>query len=456
MPEAQIKSLIEIFNRAFESLHVRVPPQQTRELAVTIQRAMTAHTRFYHTLDHIFTLIDPDDPIYTLAGLYHDIVYYQVDQQFTQEIENLVSPYVTLRDDDGAQLTEHVAAGDSMVRMAFEMFDLRPGQEFPAVGTLNEFLSAVVMLKQLEAFVPARALLLMTLMIETTIPFRRRDSRGRSHFEVIAERLRLISGRCDLPFSESEIERAIKSAVLFSNKDIESFAEPDPAHFLDNTWKLLPETNPYHLVPNIYTIGSYRQALQQMQEFLCRLNPDGIFSEYHGTPPEAEFNRIVGYAHINLRLGCEYLKIRIVAISLLEALAEVSGGDASMRLFLADLPAKNGETLRFDRYLPLAEPPSWVDRSATIYRLLSHSREGDWGYDPVSSPLALYVYVSLPPEERLAAFELATHMFAGEISADEFLRRMDQGLVSSVARASAEIVLTRRERLLRYAKPLAR
>jgi hypothetical protein len=341
-----------------------------------------------------------------------------------------------------------------MIGMALEMFDLRPGQHLSAVGALNEFLSAVVMLKELEEFVAAKQLVLITMMIEASIPFSRADERRRNHFEVLAGRLREISREyCQEPLSEKEIENGVKDAVLFSNKDIESFAEPDPARFLDNTWKLLPETNPLHLVRTLYTIRSYRQALQQMHEFLFHLDADDVFSRYHGAPPEAEFNRIASNAQTNLRLGCEYLKIRIVAISLLEALAEVSGGDAPMKLFLAELSAKNGRRLRFDYFLPRIAPPSWVDTSSTIYRLLSGSRDSDWGYDLVTTPLSLYVYMSLSPEELSTSFELAGLMFEEKISAEEFLRRADQAVVRTVARASAEIVFIRRDQLLRYGVP---
>jgi hypothetical protein len=452
MPDAQFQTLVKIFERAFAALDVSVPEPRILALAEAIRAAMTAHTRFYHTLDHIFILIDPDDPFRTLAALYHDVVYYQVDQKFTEEIESLVKPYIHFQPDESVCIAEYIPPQDRMIEMALKMFDLRLGQRLPAAAALNEFLSAVVMLKQLEEFLAAKPLVLITMMIEATIPFRPLDDRGRTHFEVLAERLRRISREyCQDSLSQSEIESGIKDAVLFSNKDIQSFAEPDAARFLDNTWKLLPESNPFHLVRILYTIRSYRQALQQMHGFLCRLEADNIFSQYHGTPPEAEFNRIVNNAHINLRLGCEYLKIRIVAISLLEALAEVSGGDASMKLFLAELPAKNGRKLRFDYFLPRIEPPSWVDTSSTIYRLLTGSRGGDWGYDPVTSPLSLYVYMSLPPEDLSACFELAGRMFDEKVTADEFLRRADQGVVSTVAQASAEIVFIRRDQLLRYA-----
>jgi hypothetical protein len=456
MPDTQLQTLVKIFNGAFAALHVSVPESRTLSLAETIRGAMTAHTRFYHTLDHIFVFIDPQDPVRTLAAMYHDVVYYQVDQKFTAEIERLVRPYIRLHADESVHIADHIPPQDRMIGMALQMFDLQPGQRLSAAGALNEFLSAVVMLKQLEEFVAAKQLVLITMMIEASIPFRQADERGRTHFEVLAGRLRKISREyCQEPLSENEIENGVKDAVLFSNKDIESFAEPDPARFLDNTWKLLPETNPLHLVRTLYTIRSYRQALQQMHEFLFHLDADDVFSRYHGAPPEAEFNRIVSNAHINLRLGCEYLRIRIVAISLLEALAEVSGGDAPMKLFLAELPTKKGSSLRFDYFLPRVAPPSWVDTSSTIYRLLSGSRDSDWGYDLVTTPLSLYVYMSLPPEELSTSFELAGRMFEEKISADEFLHRADQGVVSTVARASAEIVFIRREQLLRYGAPSA-
>jgi hypothetical protein len=63
--------------------------------------------------------------------------------------------------------------------------------------------------------------------------------------------------------------------------------------------------------------------------------------------------------------------------------------------------------------------------------------------------------MSLPPEELSTSFELAGRMFEEKISADEFLHRADQGVVSTVARASAEIVFIRREQLLRYGAPSA-
>jgi hypothetical protein len=57
------------------------------------------------------------------------------------------------------------------------------------------------------------------------------------------------------------------------------------------------------------------------------------------------------------------------------------------------------------------------------------------------------------PEDLSAAFELAQAMFQEQITPDEYLRHVNQDVVSAVARASAEIVMTRRESLLQYARP---
>jgi hypothetical protein len=63
----------------------------------------------------------------------------------------------------------------------------------------------------------------------------------------------------------------------------------------------------------------------------------------------------------------------------------------------------------------------------------------------------LFLYRSLPPNEIEAALALSREMFAGRLSPAGFLRSLNPGVVSAVARASAEMVSTRREQLLRYA-----
>ena len=89
-----LKRLTEIHLGAFESIGVSCTRHRARKLASVVQHAMSAHGRNYHNLDHVFSFVDPEDPISTLAGLYHDAVYYQVDQGFTPEILAIIIPYI--------------------------------------------------------------------------------------------------------------------------------------------------------------------------------------------------------------------------------------------------------------------------------------------------------------------------------------------------------------------------
>ena len=95
MIEGTIQRLISIFNHAFQQLNVEVDLCTLENLAVLIHKAMTVQARNYHSLDHVFAFVDEADPVPTLAALFHDMVYYQIDQGFLPEIQEIISPYIT-------------------------------------------------------------------------------------------------------------------------------------------------------------------------------------------------------------------------------------------------------------------------------------------------------------------------------------------------------------------------
>ena len=61
------------------------------------------------------------------------------------------------------------------------------------------------------------------------------------------------------------LDHAVCRAVRVGNRDVENFSDNDAARFLDNTWKLLPESNPALHSPMVYTVRDYRIALQKME-----------------------------------------------------------------------------------------------------------------------------------------------------------------------------------------------
>jgi len=450
MQVGTVQKLINIFNQSFRELGVSVSLEKLEDLSVTVHRAMTAQARQFHTLEHVFTFVDMKDPIRNLAALYHDIVYFQVDMGFSPQIWEMISPYVRQHHVDFF-VAENLAQDDRLVALILDVFDFKQGQKLSSMAALNEFLSALVMCKQIGDLISEKDLLRITLCIEATIPFRPFTADGKSHFYVMEETLPRICERFGIECSLEERIAAIKTAVVFANKDIENFGEVDPARFLDNTWNLLPETNAALRMANVYSIGTFRQALGKMDAFFEYLNPDTIFNQYRGLPSDEEFQQVSRYARNNIRIAREFLRIKILGTTIIEALAKATGGDAPLSLFLGDLPREGTSIKRLEYFLPELEHAPWVDQHSVIYRLLETGRTNDVSFDMNNSPLSLFVYKSMPPEKIIEAMQHAKEFYAGNLSPQEFLMRVDPFVVQSIARASSIMVFTRRQALLKYA-----
>lgn len=445
-----VQKLISIFDQSFKRLNLQVSLDRLEMLAVTIHRGMTAQARHFHTLEHVFAFVDSDDPIGTLASLYHDIVYYQVDMGFSPHIWELIAPYISQVNGEFC-VSEKIEPDDHLVWLALEVFDFRPGQHLSSPAELNEFLSALVMNKQLGDLLSEKDMLRMDLCIEATIPFRGVTPSGESHFEEMERRLSEIAKRHDIELTEQELIDTLRTAVMFGNKDIENFAESDPGRFLDNTWKLLPETNAALRLPDVYSIGTYRLALQKMETFFNNLDPEVVFNQYRGVPHDQEYQQMVRYARSNIKVAREYLKLKILSMTVLEALAIVTGGDAPVSLFMGDVPREGVSIKRLEYFLPELEDSAWVDHSSVIYKLLDSGRASETSFDMKNSPLSLFVYKIVPPEKISPYLDLAQEMFEKRLDAHDFLMKIDKNLVKATAHASSMMVFTRRQALLKYA-----
>ena len=450
MQTDDIKRLAAIYLQAFERLGVSSSKQKARKLALNIQLAMSAHGRNYHNLDHVFSFVDPDDPICTLAAMYHDVVYYQVDQGFTPEILAIIIPYIY--DLEGEfYISRNIQEKDHLIWMTLDIFNLKAGQKLTSVDALNEFLSALVLVRELGDIVEVKDLMRMIVCIEATIPFRGKNKAGLTPFEVMAKRLRNIARKyCSTPLKSHDIENTVKASVIFSNKDIGNFSEPDPARFLDNTWKLLPETNAALRDRDAYSIRAYRLALQKMRAFMMFVKPELVFNQYHGVPSDKEYRDMLDIAGANIVIAREYLKIRLVAIAVLEALAQASGGDTPLSIFMGDLSDQAGNSPRIEDFLPDIQTPAWVDQAPIIRDLLEVGRASESNFDTRNSRLSLFVFKSLTPEGIDKALGIAQEYFSGNIKPEEFLDQMDKPMVSAIARASASMVLMRRDKLIKF------
>jgi len=450
MQTDELERLAGIYMQAIERLGAPCTQRRARTLAQNVQLAMSAHGRNYHNLDHVFSFVDPNDPICTLAAMYHDVVYYQVDQGFTPEILSIIIPYIYELEGE-FYISKNTPEKDHLIWMTLDVFNLKAGQKLSSMDALNEFLSALVLVRELGDIVDAKYLLQMIVCIEATIPFRGRDKSGLTPFEIMAKRLRKIAKKyCSAPLKSHDIEKTIKTAVVFSNKDIGNFSESEPARFLDNTWKLLPETNAALRDRDAYSIRAYRIALQKMWGFMMFVKPELVFNQYHGVPTDDEFQEMLERAAENILIARVYLRVRLVAIAILEALAQVSGGDTPLSIFMGDLSDQAGNSPRIEDFLPELPTPPWVDQAPVIRDLLEVGRASESNFDTRNSRLSLFVFKSLTPEAMEKGLEISQDYFKGNIKPEEYLEKMDKPTVSAIARASASMVLLRRDKLIKF------
>jgi hypothetical protein len=434
---------------ALEDLGASMALGEVERLAVMINQAMTLHTRSFHTPEHIFDLVDPSNPRTTLAALFHDLVYYNVDQGFTPQIAESVSSSIEAREGE-LWVSSRPDPADRALAVCLAVFGFEHGQKMSPFGGMNEFLSALVMNRKLFGIVREEDLLPVTACIEATIPFRAADSSGQSPAERLAERLRKASRDFGLDLSEQAVRRAVMDAVMFANRDVANFAVEEVTRFLDNTWKLLPETNPSLRTQGIYSIGSYRVALQKMEGFLQSLDPRTIFARYGGEPPDEEFERMLARATRNVTTARDYLGMKLLTAAILEALADMSGGDAPVPLFMGDIDAAETGS-RLQDHLPPPAPRPGVAMDSVLHDLLAHGRASASSFDLQNSPLSLFLYLHLGNEGFRALLGMARRRFTGAVSVSEFLDALPGDMVAAVAEGCARMAFTRSDQLLAYA-----
>lgn len=444
-----IQQLIDVLSDAFTGLNVDVADEALEDIAITVHKAMSVEARHFHTPDHVLGLIDPHNPIQSLASLFHDIVYYQVDRGFSPEVQEIVGRYIR-EEDDELYIINPPPAGDDCFEIALRIFGFLPGQQLSPNTGLNEFLSTLVMYNKLRGLLPDIELLKVIVYIEGTIPFRGQNAAGQGPFEIQRKRIVQVCQDFQIPLTSHEINEVIRGAVLFANKDVENFSEENPASFLDNTWKLLQETNIALRPGGFYSIREYRQALQKMHAFLTVLNPGVVLHRYRGTPPKEEYERRMQLTRQNVTTARQYLGLKLLTQGVLEALAEITGGNAPVSLFMGDVQKEEDDEKRLEDYLPKIGVPASIDPNSRLYRLLHSGRSGQSDFDLKNSPLTLFIYKSLGEEKAQEGLVNAQEMFAGRITPLQFLRSIDPKVVGAVAQAAAFMAPTRSERLVAF------
>jgi hypothetical protein len=449
---ASIHRIIGAFQRALTALEVQVKPLDLERCSVLVHEAMGGRGRLFHRAEHIFDIAaGTRDPLETLAILFHDVVYVQVDGALPPAVVPLIAQAMRL--EAGAYRVAAVdKAEDPVAHLVFQVFGVSPGQTLSPASGLSELLSALVAARLLAPMLPAGSWVQVVACIEATIAFRDRDVSERSPFDRLADRLAALSesplGRPGSG-STNEIVETVQRAVRVANGDVGNFADPDPAAFLDETWKLLPESNPALYTPTSTTIRQYRAALCKMEAFLGALTPARVFHQWRSVPDDATYQALLDSAQRNLDMAGRYLRAKLYATGLLEAIASCTGGDAPLELFTGALPVRDaGQALRtIEDFLPTiaAADPTPIDPE--LLHLLADGRATETTFDLRASPISAFLIQALGEARVREGVGAAQAFFEGGISALSFLRSQRSPALDALIAATLEMATTRTDLL---------
>jgi hypothetical protein len=424
LAQSPVHLIIAELSRAVDALSLGVPPLFVERWGVALHQALASRAREFHTHDHALDLCRGADPIETIAALYHDTVYVQVDLGVPEHFAEILSPLIR-KEDAGWRVLPH-AAVDPVAADVLKVFGRVADEVLTPLTGLNELASAFVVVKEFEGVMARAQLLALSACIEATIPFRV-DQGGLLETRLV-----------ELGPSADEARTMVRRAVRLSNNDVGNFADADPARFLDNTWKLLPETNPSLHMASTYSVKEYRVALQKMEGFLSTLPPERVFRAWADEPSADEHTRRIANARTNISFAVRYLRCKLYSTAMVEALASESGGDAPVEFFMGGI----GEGVRrIEQFLPPMKTPSKSD--LVLFELLAGGRVTASSFDMSPSPLATFLYAELGETALMTGVGQAREWWSGKASPRQFLQRQPRETTRAIAEAAKHIAQTR-------------
>lgn len=442
-----VQRFLVLFSQSIKELGASPEPRDLERPVFVVHEALAGQSREFHSHEHVLTMTKGASAIETLAGIFHDVVYVQVDRGFSSAVGEMLRPLLLPIDGTGYRVSLAVL-DDPLTAMVARIFDRAPGDELSPFAGLNELASAFVAAKLLAPFLTTTQIAQITACIEATIPFRDNQT-----LENLVTRMRDL-GLPDLDMVACE--DTVRIATRLGNRDVENFGEEEPARFLDNTWRLLPETNPALHTPGVYRTGEYRVAIQKMEAFLSKLDAERVFHQFRGEPAPAEYSRLITQAKRNIELAVRYLRAKLYTITLVEAIAHVSGGDAPVEFFLGAIPqpGRSERTINAELFLPKVENSS-DDMDPVLLRLLEQGRPTPPEFDLPASPYSAYLYRVFGEKVLMERMEASRPWMRGRVNAREFLTSQAGPPVAALARAMAPVAITRREVLEKLAAELA-
>lgn len=433
---------------SISQLRGSVTPSQVNQLekiAELIIQTMTGAWRFFHTPEHIFEVGGSQDPLEVLAALFHDMVYVQVDQGIPLNISSYITPFVQEVKGQLMVRPSEDLPEDHIFHLVAKIFGFTPSQILSPFAGQNEFLSGVIAAKCLYPFLDKSVLTEIIACIEATIPFRPVQPSGLTSNDILYQRLIGVNEDERFGWNEEKILEVVKRSVRLANRDVENFAAPNSANFLDNTWNLMPETNHELGKPNSYTVSGYRISMQKMEGFLSFLKPELVFQKFHGEPPDEVYDEMIRQTQKNLEVARLYLGVKLVTIAILEALSYRLGQTIPLSTMMGELPIPGVITPTLEQFLPEVEthypPENGIELE--VLELLSKGRTQDSPYDIKNSPVATFLIKVVGYQDIRRLLSICKEFFNGKLSPEQFLCHCNPHVTNTIISAVLKLFESR-------------
>lgn len=435
-------------------------------MSILIHESMSISSRNYHSVRHVFDVSKHlTDPVAILAALFHDCIYYHVDGGLSPiqaaRLQGAIKPekLCDVGEQDARDCDVETKYGEHDTRpcdvdltlcMVKDVFGFSEDGIISPLEGLNEFLSAVIAVRELEPMLPKAVLAQIACCIEATIPFR--PITPDTPMERLYQRMTQVNTKFQLDMADDELVKAVQRAALVANEDLANFGSDDPCWFLDSTWSLLPESNEALRQQYLYSVYEFQLAVYKMHGFFGFIKPDIIFSSFRNVPDQDSMEERLRNARHNIDLGRKYVAAKLLSTSLLAAFAELTGGDAPISLFTGDLPSRHRISRRLEDELP---PPLHLEFcDYEVYELLSKGRRSETSFDIKQSPLAAFLYSALGNEGLMDVLSrVKVHPMTAE-SAELLLQSLPPEALQPVAENMAKVTLSRSEAILAIARRL--
>ncbi|XGV95557.1 MAG: hypothetical protein ACAF41_22790 [Leptolyngbya sp. BL-A-14] len=431
---------------AVQELGGDADPGRLSKTAELVIQTMTGPWRFFHTPEHIFEVGESGDAIEVLAALFHDLVYVQVDQGVSVNISGYISAFVKEITGQLVIRDRSELPNDPMFEMVAQLFGFVPEEVLKPAAGQNEFLSALIAAKSLEHSLAASQIAQVVACIEATIPFRSNTESGLSPSERLYARLQQVNTAMDFGWDEEQVSYVVRRSVRLANRDVENFAYPSAADFLDNTWNLLPETNHDLTNANSYTVSGYRISLQKMEGFMYFLKPELVFQTFESEPPVEAYQQLIARTQRNLEVARLYLGSKLLSIAVIEALSQRLGRDIPLATMMGELPSQGRSVAQLENFLPYvtmtATPNNDIEED--VLSLVEKGRGQASSYDIKNSPVATYMIKSIGFAESRRLLVHAKEFFKGALTAEAFLALCDRTVVETITNGILQVFESRK------------